>query len=196
MSDPYVGAAGVLMNVLRITDHERLRQVDADLSFAAMLRLADRPLAGDYDLAHLQAFHHALFAAVYPWAGQLRTIRLARSAHDVFCFPQFIDSTAADVFRNLHRDHHLRGLDRPTFVARLAHYYGEVNAIHPFRDGNGRAQRAFFGQLARAAGWRVNWARIDARTNARASAAALHTDISHLTAMFDDLVTAIAEPLR
>lgn len=44
------------------------------------------------------------------------------------------------------------GLPRDAFVRRLACYLGEVNALHPFREGNGRAQRAFFGQLARDAG--------------------------------------------
>ena len=39
------------------------------------------------------------------------------------------------------------------FVGRQAHYLGEVNALHPFREGNGRAQRVFFGQLARDAGF-------------------------------------------
>jgi cell filamentation protein len=49
----------------------------------------------------------------------------------------------------------LTGRTRDAFVARLAHYYGEINAIHPLREGNGRTQRAFLGQLARDAGWRV-----------------------------------------
>jgi fido (protein-threonine AMPylation protein) len=34
------------------------------------------------------------------------------------------------------------------FTERLTYYLGEINAIHPFREGNGRAQRAFFRQLA------------------------------------------------
>ncbi|GAA2543764.1 hypothetical protein GCM10010435_10120 [Winogradskya consettensis] len=73
-------------------------------------------------------------------------------------------------------------------MARLAHYYGEINAIHPFRDGNGRAQRAFLGQLAKDAGWRVAWSELDAAENDAASAAALHGDIGPLVAMLDDMV--------
>jgi fido (protein-threonine AMPylation protein) len=39
------------------------------------------------------------------------------------------------------------------FTERLTYFLGEVNAIHPFREGNGRAQRAFFEQLAGEAGF-------------------------------------------
>jgi cell filamentation protein len=67
----------------------------------------------------------------------------------------------------------LADLTRNAFVARLAHYYGEINAVHPFREGNGRTQRAFFGQLARDAGWRIGWSELDRVENDTASSAAL-----------------------
>jgi cell filamentation protein len=77
----------------------------------------------------------------------------------MFCLPQYIDSSAAVIFRQLHGEHCLRGLRRDAFVGRLAHYLGEVNALHPFHEGNGRAQRAFLGQLARDAGFILPWQR-------------------------------------
>jgi cell filamentation protein len=70
----------------------------------------------------------------------------------------------------------------------LTHYLGEVNAIHPFREGNGRAQRAFFHQLARQAGWPVDWTQLDPEANAEASAASLRGDNTLLRALLDDLV--------
>jgi cell filamentation protein len=194
--DPYLDASGVLSNLLGITHPERLSQAEADLSFAAMLRITARPLPGNYDLTHLQAFHRALFGAVYPWAGHLRTVRLARTEHDMFCFPQFIGSAATTVFERLARPDHLRGLDRPAFTDQLAYYYSEINAIHPFREGNGRTQRAFLGQLARDAGWHIAWARLDAEANNGASAAALHGDLSVLTSMMDALVTPVSKPAQ
>ena len=48
---------------------------------------------------------------------------------------------------------------------------GEVNAVHPFREGNGRAQRAFFEQLASDAGFALDWQHLDADRNIAASAA-------------------------
>jgi cell filamentation protein len=89
-------------------------------------------------------------------------------------------------------DRHLAELDFDPFVERLAHYYGEVNAVHPFREGNGRTQRAFFLQLAIEAGWYLPWARTDPGVNVAASAASLRGDGQPLRAMFAGLVVPLA----
>ena len=46
---------------------------------------------------------------------------------------------------------------RQMFVSRAGFYLGELNTLHSFRDGNGRAQREFFRELALEAGYRLNW---------------------------------------
>jgi cell filamentation protein len=51
-------------------------------------------------------------------------------------------------------------LDADAFASRAAYYLGELNAIHPFRDGNGRTQREFIRQLATGVGHRINWGRV------------------------------------
>lgn len=186
--DPYSGAGGVLTNKLGLTSAAALSSAEADLSFAALLRLATRPLPGGYDLDHLRAFHRQIFGTVYAWAGELRTVDIARTERDRFCHWAHIESYSSAVFRDLAAERFLAGLPRGAFVTRLAHYYGEINAVHPFREGNGRAQRAFLGQLARDAGWRLAWAGLDRATNDRASAASLHGDLAPLTAMCEDLV--------
>jgi cell filamentation protein len=186
--DPYLDADGVLVNRLGITSAAALSRAEADLSFAAMLRLSVRPLPGSYDLHHLREFHRQIFGALYPWAGELRTVDLARTSQDMFCRWRFIESYAAGVFGALAAENLLAGLSRPHFVRRLAHFHGEINAIHPFREGNGRAQRAFLGQLAREAGWRVAWSELDAAENDTASAASLQGDLEPLVTMLDGMV--------
>lgn len=47
------------------------------------------------------------------------------------------------------------------FVDRLAYHWGELTALHPMRDGNTRSQSAFVTQLAAAAGYRIDWERVD-----------------------------------
>jgi cell filamentation protein, protein adenylyltransferase len=89
-------------------------------------------------------------------------------------------------------DRQLAGLHHDTFVERLAHHYGEVNAVHPFREGNGRTQRAFFLQLAMEAGWYLPWARMDPGVNVEASAASLRGDGEPLRSMFAGLVIPLA----
>ena len=45
-------------------------------------------------------------------------------------------------------------------VVRAGYFLGEINAVHPFRDGNGRAQREFLRQLAKRNGFTLNWSRV------------------------------------
>lgn len=77
-ADPYVyPGTTVLRNTLGIRDPEALRRVEADLTFLRLVRLSADPLPGDYDLAHLQAFHRFLFEGLYEWAGELRSAQRA-----------------------------------------------------------------------------------------------------------------------
>jgi fido (protein-threonine AMPylation protein) len=82
----------------------------------------------------------------------------------------------------------LRGLPRDAFTERLTYYLGEVNAVHPFREGNGRAQRAFFEQLASDAGYILDWQHLDAARNIAASAAIMRGDPAPMRKMLDELV--------
>lgn len=140
IDDPYVDpATGVLVNLLGLTDAEALASSEAQYVALGLHELDQRPLPGDYDVAHLQAFHRHLFGDVYPWAGDFRTVNIARSAS--FGDWRHIRTYLDQVFADLARENHLAGLGRAEFVRRLAHYLGEVNAAHPFREGNGRTQR-------------------------------------------------------
>ncbi|HZM81304.1 MAG TPA: Fic family protein [Candidatus Limnocylindrales bacterium] len=169
--DRYVDpTTGVLLNRLGITDAEKLRQVVADISAARLDELAARPLRGLYDLTHLRAFHKRIFGDVYPWAGQIRTVQIFKDTG--FCLPQNIESYAATEFAKLARENYLRGLARDEFTKRLAYYHAEVNEIHPFREGNGRAQRAFLWQLASEAGYDLDWTAVEAEDNINAAMAA------------------------
>jgi cell filamentation protein len=189
MADPYCDPeSGVLVNRFGLVTQAELERVERDLTSFALLRLRDRSLPGDYDLTHLQGFHRAIFGDIYPWAGQIRKVAISKG--NLFCLPQFIEPSAAAIFGSLHGERNLRGLVRSTFLDRLAHYLGEVNALHPFREGNGRAQRAFFDQLARDAGYSLDWRRLDAQRNIDASIAAMNGNEAPLRTLLDELVLA------
>lgn len=185
--DPYIDpATGVLRNKFGCGTHESLRQAERDITRAALIRLWAHPVGGTYDLDHLRAFHRAIFGDVYDWAGDLRTVSIAKG--DLFCRPRFIPSEADRIFGALAKEDFLGGLRRYDFVDRLTHYSGEINALHPFREGNGRTQRAFLGQLARDAGFAVRWARMDGARNVAASIASMRGDPEPMRRMLDDLV--------
>jgi fido (protein-threonine AMPylation protein) len=109
---------------------------------------------------------------------------------------QRIESSAAVIFRELRDEACLRGLDRGMFVGRLAYYLGEVNTLHPFREGNGRAQRTFFGQLARDAGFTLAWQHLDPVRNVEASAAIMRGDPEPMRKMLDALVRTAPDHTR
>lgn len=185
--DPYVDpSTGVLINLLGLTDGEALARSEAEYVTLGIYELDQHPLPGAYDVDHLQAFHRHLFGDVYPWVGDFRSVNISRSAPfgDWRHNGAFLDQ----VFTELATERQLTSLDRNAFVRRLAHYLGDVNAAHPFREGNGRTQRAFFRQLARNAGWNLRWSTVDASENVAASEASLMGDNGPLEALLDHAV--------
>jgi fido (protein-threonine AMPylation protein) len=158
--DPYLDpASGVLKNRFGITDAATLEATEADLVAARSRELSLAPLKGRFDLAQLQAIHQYLFGDMYEWAGQLRTIDISKGGH-LFAHHAHIVSAATLIFRKRAEENRLAGLGHAAFSDRTAHYLGELNALHPFREGNGRSQREFVSHLAHAAGYYIAWEKV------------------------------------
>jgi cell filamentation protein len=187
-ADPYTDpVTGVLRNKLGLTTEDELLTAERDITRAALILLKEAPVTPTYNLEHLCEIHRRIFEAVYDWAGQIRTIRISKGS-STFCLPQFIESSSDIIFSELRDEMIARPAPRDKFVERLADYFGEVNALHPFREGNGRAQRAFFEQLAGAAGFVLDWQSLNAARNVDASAAIMHGDPAPMREIFDDLI--------
>uniref|UniRef100_Q07TS8 protein adenylyltransferase n=1 Tax=Rhodopseudomonas palustris (strain BisA53) TaxID=316055 RepID=Q07TS8_RHOP5 len=149
VADPYCYAdTTVLINRLGLRDQAALDEFEAEITRAR----ADEPLpAGRLSVTHYRAIHHHLFQDLYRWAGQFRTVRIAKDG-SMFCFPEHIGSEMAKLFDGLRLNRFLQDLDSETFADRASIFLADLNAIHPFREGNGRAQLAFFVVLADGAG--------------------------------------------
>ncbi len=185
--DPYLDlSSGVLRNLLGITRSAELAEAEADFTTLRIAQLHRTPLPGGYDLAHLQSFHRQIFGDLYDWAGELRTVSIGR--HKLFCLPEHLAGDAEELFAWLGRSGLLRGLERADFVDGLTELLSDLNALHPFRDGNGRTQRAFVAQLARDAGHPVRWSAMDPDENVAACRAAHEGDNARLHAVLDKLV--------
>jgi cell filamentation protein len=179
-----------LHNKLDIRDPDRLREVEARIVSAREVQLLRNTLPGEYNLEHLKAFHRVLFGDVYVWAGETRIVNIAKPG--AFFAPwQNIDEFVSSTLGQLGRDRHLRGLAKHSFVERLAHYYAEINAAHPFREGNGRTQRAFLRQVAAAAGWRIDWSDLGQDANIDASRSSVQGDSTGLRELLEPLVSQI-----
>ncbi|WP_158844449.1 Fic/DOC family protein [Saccharothrix deserti] len=186
--DPYLDpVSGVLRNTLGLTDQQECDYAEARLSTMRVEQLALAPLPGLYDLAHLQAFHRRIFGDFYPWAGEVRRVNIARSA--TFAAWRQIEPYAHWLFDELKKERYLRDLERDPFLDRFTHYFAEVNAIHPFREGNGRTQRAFFRQLAREAGWRVAVHSLDRTAFVEACRESMSSSNESLRDLFDAVLS-------
>jgi cell filamentation protein len=192
-SDPYVyPGTDVLRNRLGLRDAAELAERDAAISAIRLAQLERRFIPGVYDLTHLQATHHHIFGDIYPWAGELRTVTISKEG-DMFALPDHIGPYLTGVLADLAHEDHLCDLDRKSFVARLTHYYAEINAVHPFREGNGRTQRAFLGQIAKAAGHPVAWIRLDPERNVHAARGSHRGNNAPLRELLNDLVDVSSE---
>jgi cell filamentation protein len=160
-SDTYVySGTEVLRNKAEIGDQAALDAFEADVTAVRMLELIENPVQGVFDLTHLCAIHRYLFQDVYEWAGELRTVDISREGSRFANVGQ-IQSYLGPQLRRLVADNFLRGMTPDQFVERMAHYMGEINAVHPFREGNGRVQRMFCAQLAEQAGYFIDYESVD-----------------------------------
>jgi len=165
----------VLRNKFEVRDPQGLDALEADLSAVRLLQLADSPVVGQFDLQHLQKVHEHLFQDLYEWAGEIRTVDISRPGSR-FANVNLIRSYAHKTFEHLAAENYLRDLSQEKIPERLAHYLSEINALHPFRDGNGRAQRAFIAQLAWDAGYFLDYADLTQESFYPAIELAFHGD--------------------
>jgi cell filamentation protein, protein adenylyltransferase len=147
--DPYCYPnSSVLKNKAGLTTQDTLEQFETAMTFAR----SEEPLpSGRLSPTHYRAIHYHLFQDVYAWAGKDRTVRLSKGK-SAFCYPEHIAAEMKRVFASLKEQSFLRDQSLENFAKNAAHFLAELNAIHPFREGNGRTQLTFLALLADQAG--------------------------------------------
>jgi cell filamentation protein len=184
--DPYCfPGTTVLRNRLDIRDEARLGEAEAILTH---LR-AEEPLPpGAFDPAHYRALHRHLFQDMYDWAGDYRTVRLSKGG-STFCFPEHINAEMQRLFAVCPPDwFHVPGENE--FASRLAHFLAELNAIHPFREGNGRTQLLFASLIAEENGRQLAYERMDAAEMMAAMIASFRGEEAPLAAIIRAIMEA------
>lgn len=181
--------SSVLRNRLDIRDRDTLNALEREVTSTRIQQVLERPVKGKFDLKHLQAIHRFIFSDIYDWAGELRTVNIAKG--NQFCNYVHLETYAGGIFAKLKAEKLLAGVSSDTISARLAYYFSEVNVLHPFREGNGRAQRVFIEYLAQSAGWHVDFSDVSGHEMVEASALAFATDYAMMEAMFQRITTPI-----
>lgn len=130
----------------REREEERISKTKAaELFESGML---DKMIPGSYRA--LQAIHNQLFCDVYEFAGQTRTVNIAKGNFR-FAPVMYLDAALKNVEK----------MPQSTFDE-IVEKYVEMNIAHPFREGNGRSTRIWLDQiLKKELGKVVDWSKVD-----------------------------------
>ncbi len=148
----------ILINKLNIRNEKDLYDIERKLVSLRVDELIDNPIKGNFDFQHLKSIHKFLFQDIYKWAGVPRTCAIAKK--DLFCLPEYINSYAEDVFGSLIHDKYFIGYNYNETIDKLVNLFSDINALHPFREGNGRSQREFIEELAKINGIDLDLTRV------------------------------------
>ena len=186
-------------NLWGVTDPGVLATLEREATILASIDMADRPVPCGFDRDHLAGIHERLFGGVYEWAGMMRDesavladgtwiepVERLEKAGTAFALADDINRRLEALGESVGRA--LRQEDVEAFARDAAAVLGELNAIHPFREGNGRVQRFFLEEMAREAGHELDFGVIDPGRNVRASEGAVHGFREDLVALVRDAV--------
>ena len=143
----------MLENKLGIMDSADLAREEERLSKKRAKELFEKDLlagepAGKFST--LQKIHKILFADLYPFAGQLRTVNLAKGNFR-FAPLMYLDAALANIDQMPQSD-----------FDEIIEKYVEMNIAHPFREGNGRSTRIWLDHILKhEIGKVVDWSLVD-----------------------------------
>lgn len=129
----------------------------------------------------LQQIHAYLFGGLYDFAGQIRTVNIAKAGFQ-FAMAQYMSQTLADVER-MPEDSFENIIDK----------YVEMNVAHPFREGNGRATRIWLDLILKKNLQRcIDWSQVDKRKYLEA----MTRSVADPTSIKDLLRTALTDKIN
>jgi len=185
--DPYFYAGrNVMSNRLGIHQAKQLEEAAYEFTSLRAATLELGPVARG--LPHLCAIHRHLYQDIFEWAGEIRGVNIYQG-DTRFCNFDYIENEGNALMQALEDEDWLQGLEKTAFIERLAHYYCEINVLHPFRIGNGIAERIFFEQLAIHAGYQLDWRGIEPDAWSAANQSGAMGDLSALIDIFTHVVS-------
>ncbi|MFT4061532.1 MAG: Fic family protein [Edaphocola sp.] len=150
----YTNKSGVLYNLANIDDEKVLLAYESLNVSKRLEELYEKPIKTK-DTNSLLAIHKHLFQDIYAWAGKPRTVNISKNGKHFFDgqrFPtafRYVDTLISEYRK-------IRKTDKQALAQKLAEILDNVNYLHPFREGNGRAQREFLRSLSLEKGLIIN----------------------------------------
>ncbi|NIJ09311.1 fido (protein-threonine AMPylation protein) [Sphingomonas vulcanisoli] len=149
------------------------------ITFARITELQLDPVRGRFDVDHLREVHRRIFQDLThhapgdfrpdaPGHMKRRVLESTRFRYAVpYALRPEVDARLTEVLTTLDGGAALRGLPPAEFTGRMARLYGDLDHLHPFREGNSRTLRSFTDQLARQAGYSLDWGTTNANAVTR-----------------------------
>lgn len=180
----------VLINKLNITNDKDLYEAERELVAFRVSEFNEKPLKGNFDFNYLKSIHKYLFQDVYRWAGDIRNCNIAKQ--DLFCLTDHIESFASDIFSKLKKEKYYIEYDNDITLKKLVELFADINALHPFREGNGRSQRVFIEALAKINGINLDLTNVSKIDMIEASHDSINGHYEKLMNLFKDNSNVIA----
>lgn len=145
---------GVLRNLAGIIDPNDLLFFESAAVIKRAKELESQPVV-IRNAATLLEIHHNLFQDVYQWAEQKRTVEISKQGKQFFLTAYF-DNGFSYIDNLISEYRKIEPTDKLNLSKHLAVLLDNINYLHPFREGNGRAQREFIRILALEKGYALN----------------------------------------
>ncbi|MGI2328022.1 Fic/DOC family protein [Planococcus sp. YIM B11945] len=146
----------VLINVFDLKDEEKLKEVEKVYTLFRLSEMRMKKPVDPLDKDAFLAIHQCILKDVYPFAGELRKEMISKGSSS-FAHPDHIEAHLIKIFDELAEENYLKDSAKDRLIPRLAYFLAELNALHPFREGNGRTLREFARQLLVNAGYELHW---------------------------------------
>ena len=181
-------------NILNVTSLETLYKLENDITYQKSLILKKNPIPGEFDYAHLKKIHHFLFEDIYDFAGMDRFelgVEHFGKGNSKFILGSDIPKWEKIIFDELQEKNHLLELNYQEFYKELAALFANINALHPFREGNGRTQRVFIMQLANKAGYEIDFTKVSQLESITAAKDSMFNKLKKMENMFQKIIVKI-----
>ncbi|UOH17284.1 Fic family protein [Acinetobacter sp. NyZ410] len=156
--DPYVYENGVLINSYGIQSTSELNLIENKFTVITIKKLIDDAyFVFPVDLTYYTSIHRCIFSEIYPWAGEVRKVDICKGQTQ-FCHHDDIYDQLQDLFTELNTQYEsLSSMSDSNLAVYIGFILGQLNNIHPFREGNGRTQRVFIHNLLHHLGYKIDW---------------------------------------
>ncbi len=144
----YIDGTDIPKNKLKITDSELIHEIEHNLLTQAYEQFSSQlNKQTTFDETYFIDLHKKTFESLYNFAGVYRNVNMSKGESQ-FCLASYLQNESIRIFNELKDDNYLSQIgDKKEFAGKLAYYQGELIALHPFYELNGRVLRLFFDML-------------------------------------------------